>query len=225
MELYITYQVVGTWTSRILLATLLLTAKPVMFKLFTTFCFTVLSVFVFGQSVETFKVSGIVISANSGEPIPDGVIMISRTQGYRCDSFGRFILYNLPKGQHKLSFSAFGYNSKDTVVTVTNADIYDIRWTIYTDCWNYNKEKALKDIQSNRPAILLQSGIAPVVYTADKDFEERYKVTFYDFGCVAADRQECLTAYNKIVFEYLDKTYGKKWRREIRRDAIGLKNK
>lgn len=64
-----------------------------------------------------------------------------------------------------------------------------------------------------------------MVYTTDKNFENKYKISFNDFGCVAGDIQECLIAYNKTIFEYLDKTYGRKWRREIRMDAIGLKDK
>lgn len=196
-----------------------------MLKLLTTYCVTFLVSFAFAQTTNTFKVSGTVISANSGDPISDGVIMITRTKGYKCDSSGRFTLYNLTQGQHKLSFSAFGYDSKDTIITITAADINNLTWSIYTDCWKYSKEKALKDIQANKAAILLQGGIAPVVYTTDKDFGRKYKVTFYDFGCAAAERQECLTAYNKTIFEYLDNTFGKKWRKEVRKDAIGVKNK
>lgn len=196
-----------------------------MHKLLATYCMTLLTSLAFAQTVDTFKISGTVISANSGEPIPLGFIMITRTKGYQCDSSGRFTLYNLATGHHKLSFSAFGYDSKDTILTITDGDINNLKWTIYTDCWKYSKKKAVKDIQSNEPTILLQGGIAPVVYATDKDFESKYKVTFYDLGCVAADRQECLIAYNRTIFEYLDKIYGKKWRKEIRKDAIGLKNK
>jgi len=195
-----------------------------MLKVLTTCCLTFLTSLAFAQTADTFKVSGTVISASNGEPIPDGAIMVTKTTGYKCDSSGRFTLYNLTAGQHKLTFSAFGYDSKDTTITIIG-DINNLRWTIYTDCWKYSKERALTDIKANKAAILLQTGIAPVVYTTDKDFEKRYNVTFYDFGCVVADRQDCLIAYNRTVFEYLDKTYGKKWRKKIRRDAIGLKNK
>jgi hypothetical protein len=195
-----------------------------MLKLFTTFCLTLLTVQTYAQTADTFKISGTVISTNSGEPIPDGAIMISKTKGYKCDSLGNFTIYDLSLGQHKLSFSAFGYDNKDTVVSISGKDITNLKWTINTDCRKYSREKALKDIQSKKPTILLQGG-APVVYTADKTFESKYKISFNDFGCVAADRQECLSVYNKTVFDYLDKTYGKKWRKEIRKDAIGLRDK
>jgi len=196
-----------------------------MFKLLTTYCLTLISTLTFAQTADTFKITGTIISANSGEPIPDGTIMITKTKGYKCDSSGHFTIYNLPQGEHKISFSAFGYDNKDTIISISNTDITNFTWAIYTDCWKYSRERALKDIESKNLTILLQGGIAPVVYTTDKSFEIKYHITFNDFGCVADDRQECLIAYNKTIFDFLDKTYGKKWRREIRKDAIGLRTK
>lgn len=88
----------------------------------------------------------------------------------------------------------------------------------------FGREKALKDIQNNSPSILMQGGIVSVIKASDKDFEKKYKVSFWDLGCVVSDDIECLIAYNKTVFEYLDKTVGKEWRREIRKDVIGFRN-
>lgn len=90
------------------------------------------------------------------------------------------------------------------------------------DC-TFNRERALKDIQNKKPSLLLQGGIISVVKASDKDFEEKYKISFWDFGCVMSDNIECIIAYNKTIFEYLDKTFGKKWRQEIRKDVIGLR--
>jgi hypothetical protein len=194
-----------------------------MLKFFTTYCLTIVASLTFGQTADTFKISGAIISANTSKPIPEGIIMVTRTKGFKSDSLGRFVVYNLSQGEHKLSFSALGYDNKDTIVIVANKNIENLTWTIYSDCWKYNRETALKDIQINNPTILLQGGVAPIVFITDKDFERKYKVSFYDFGCVVFDKQECLIAYNRTIFEYLDKTFGKKWRKEIRKDAIGLK--
>ena len=199
--------------------------NSIMLKLFTTYCLTFLVTLTFAQRTDTLKISGKVLSANSGEAIPDATIMITRTMGFKCDSSGSFTIYNLSPGQHKLSFSAFGYDNMDTLVSISDKDIINFTWVIYTYCWKYNRDKALMDIKAKKPTILLQGGIAPIVYTTDKSFENRYKISFNDFGCVAGDRQECLIAYNKTIFDYLDKTFGKKWRKEIRKDAIGLRDK
>src|SRR5688572_1195864 len=200
-----------------------------MLKLLATYFLTLLTTLTFAQSfdayIDTFKASGKVISSNTGNPISDGLILISRTKGYRPDSVGNFTLYGLSRGRHKITFSAPGYNDQDTTITISDQNISHFTWTIHTNCWNYNKEKALKDIESNKPTLILQGGIAPIVYSSDKNFENKYKVLFNDFGCVAGDRQECLIAYNRTIFEYLDKTYGKKWRKEIRKDVIGLRAK
>ena len=92
------------------------------------------------------------------------------------------------------------------------------------DCQSFSREKALIDIKSKKPTILLQGGIVSVIKITDKSFEVKYKISFRDLGCVIPEKIECLVAYNRTIFEYLDKTYGKEWRKEIRRDAIGLKD-
>jgi hypothetical protein len=92
-------------------------------------------------------------------------------------------------------------------------------------CHNYSREKALDDIAEKKPTILLQGGIVSVIKITDKDFEKKYKIPFRDLGCVIPDKIECLIAYNRTIFEYMDKTNGKEWRKEIRKDAIGLNDK
>ena len=83
-------------------------------------------------------------------------------------------------------------------------------------------ELAKYDIEKGTPFIFLQSGIAPVVYTTDIVFENDFKVYYYEQGCVGPDN-DLMKEYNYVVFKYLADTYGKKWRREIRKDAIGLR--
>jgi len=83
-------------------------------------------------------------------------------------------------------------------------------------------ELAKNDIKKGTPFILLQSGIAPVVYMTDSIFESKFKAYYYEQGCVAPD-YELMKAYNFVIFDFLTDTYGKKWRREVRKDAIGLR--
>ena len=77
-------------------------------------------------------------------------------------------------------------------------------------------ELAKYDIEKGTPFIFLQSGIAPIVYTTDSIFEKKFKVYYYEQGCVGPDN-ELMKEYNYVIFNYLSDTYGKKWKREIRR--------
>ena len=79
-----------------------------------------------------------------------------------------------------------------------------------------------KDLERKTLFVLLQGGVAPVIYAGDKHFRNKFAVFYYDFGCISPD-VECMTRYNYLVFDYLSATYGKTWRKEIRKDAIGLK--
>ena len=78
------------------------------------------------------------------------------------------------------------------------------------------------DLKKQTLFLLLQGGIAPVVITTDKAFENKYQVYYYDFGCIAPN-SECVKMYNKLVFNHLTKMYGNKWKKEVRKDVIGLK--
>ena len=197
-----------------------------MFKFIATYTLTLLALISKAQSVDTFKVFGIVITAFDKTPIPDATIMFTRTKGYRSDSAGQFIMYGLHSGQHKLTFSAFGYPTTDTTITIENSDIKNFVWAINTTCnGNYNRQTALNDIKKGRANLLVQGGFAPIIYTTDKDFKAKYGIGYYVFGCIAPDMDECLIIYNETIAEYLDQTFGRKWRKAMRKDVIGLKRK
>jgi hypothetical protein len=81
---------------------------------------------------------------------------------------------------------------------------------------------ALADIKEHHFFLYVQGGFAPVVRKEDAGFEKKYKTDISDFGCVGLDRK-IVSAYNREVFLYLDKTYGTRWRKELRKDVIGFK--
>ena len=89
------------------------------------------------------------------------------------------------------------------------------------DCVKYNRDKALKEIKNNSPKIVIVGGIVSAIRPGDEKFAIKYKVQFIDTGCVTEDNN-CIAAYNKATFEYLDKKYGKKWRKYARKDLLGL---
>src|SRR5688500_16834533 len=103
-----------------------------MLKLLATYFLTLLTSLTFGQSIDrfidTFKVSGTVISSNGDNSIPNGFILISRTKGYSCDSLGNFTLSGLSRGRHKITFSAPGYNDQDTTIKISDDNIRNFTW-------------------------------------------------------------------------------------------------
>lgn len=86
------------------------------------------------------------------------------------------------------------------------------------------KNLARQDIDKGTPFLLLQSGIAPVVYITDSIFENKFRVYYYEQGCTGPDN-EFMKAYNIEIFKYLDEQFGKKWRKSIRKDVIGFKKR
>ena len=114
----------------------------------------------------------------------------------------------------------FGYQRLDTLVTLEEKSIKDLNLLVTTDC-EVNREIAERDIKRKRPKLLLVGSIAPVIYPDQHKFE-KYNVQYYDFGCVTP-ANECINQYNERIFQFLDDKFGKKWRKGIRQDVIGLK--
>jgi hypothetical protein len=77
------------------------------------------------------------------------------------------------------------------------------------------------DFENETVFLYIQGGIAPVSYSTDQEFENKYGIYYYDFGCIAPE-YKCILKYNFLVFEYLDSEYDKKWKRKIRKDVIGF---
>lgn len=172
---------------------------------------------------QLFSVSGQVISAYDGLQIPFGNILYGRTSGTQVDSSGNFSINNLKSGQYRFRFSAMGYPNADTTITIQGADIVNIKWTIRVACPEIGRDSALRDIEAMHLKLLLQSGDPPFIYSNDRKFSKKYKISFYEFGCVVMYPFDCLKEYNGTIFSYLDKKYGKKWRRHIRPDVLGYK--
>lgn len=71
--------------------------------------------------------------------------------------------------------------------------------------------------------MLLQSGLAQVIYNSDKDFEKMYGVLFHDEGCTSLMSRAFMEAYNVVIFDFITEAHGKKWIKEVRSDVIGFK--
>ena len=122
------------------------------------------------------------------------------------------------------SFLTYGQEEKHEIIDsiFTYADSpSEFRIKMLENCENA-KIIADQDIEKQKIKIFIVGGIAPTIYTTDENFEEKYQITFSDYGDLPA-KDECMYNYNSKVFDYLTEKYGKKWQKEIRKDVYGLK--
>nr|WP_320023221.1 hypothetical protein [uncultured Draconibacterium sp.] len=137
------------------------------------------------------------------------------------DCFGNFCFDNLRPGNYNLNVIGFTNQPLDTLIKLENKSIENLNLLVIADC-EINKEIAERDIQNDKPRLLLVGGIAPTVYQDQNKFEKKYNIQYFDFGDVTP-AHECIVQYNERVFKYLDKKYGKSWKKEVRTDVIGFK--
>jgi len=78
------------------------------------------------------------------------------------------------------------------------------------------------EINSNTKTIYLLGGIASVITKEDLDFAKKYNIQFHDFGCIAPTNFEEYEVKNELVFEFLNKNYGKQWQKEIKPSVLGF---
>jgi hypothetical protein len=80
------------------------------------------------------------------------------------------------------------------------------------------------EINSNTKTIYVLGGIASVITKDDLAFAKKYNIQFHDFGCIAPTNFEEYEAKNALVFEYLNKTFGNQWQKEIKPSVLGFEN-
>lgn len=78
------------------------------------------------------------------------------------------------------------------------------------------------EINSNTKTIYVLGGIASVITKEDLAFAKKYNVQFHDFGCIAPTNFKEYETKNELVFEYLNKTYGNQWQKEIKPSVMGF---
>ena len=190
----------------------------------------------FAQSSHTYKVSGTAISFYTNQPIPYGFVHFQKngkTKSTVCDSLGHFVMTGLSKGKYTLSFEimkGYYYKDKDTSFSLTN-NIDNFKFIAHLACANdFDEQKALDDIKSNVPKIILVSkqvfnDTFPhiILNIVDKDFQNKYGIVYSDQS-IHVGYEECMLPYNLTIFKYLDKKFGIEWRKELRQDAVGSKD-
>lgn len=78
------------------------------------------------------------------------------------------------------------------------------------------------EVNSKTQTIYIIGGIASTITKEDLDFAKKYNIQYYDFGCLAPVNFKEYEAKNAIVFEILNKEYGKQWQKEIKSSAMGF---
>ena len=132
------------------------------------------------------------------------------------DGSGLFKITGLPKGRYRLVNSALGIDTPFSLPKQSeNVLIVNV-----SSC-SMGTAKAQNDVKSGKPMLLLSGGIAPVSTPKDDYFEKKYSIKYHDFGDTPQN-VKCSLAYNKVVIAFLDKKFGKSWRRDVRTDVIGL---
>lgn len=87
----------------------------------------------------------------------------------------------------------------------------------------YTIESALADLEKGTADLILVGGIAPIVYTGQERFKEKYGIGYNDFGDLPACSEEEMIAYNAVLFSWLYDHYGLEWLNYVRSDVEGLR--
>ena len=139
---------------------------------------------------------------------------------FLADSLGDFLIKKLePNKKYQLKISVAGYDTHFFDL-VTNNRVLDSTFFVNAECEN-NIDKADKDWKEGDAKLFIIGSIAPKASTKrDCRFEKKYNIEYYDFGCLLPNL-DCIITYNRRVFELLDKKYGSKWRKKVRKDVEG----
>ena len=78
------------------------------------------------------------------------------------------------------------------------------------------------EINSKTKTIYVLGGIASVITKDDLAFAKKYNIQFHDFGCIAPTNFEEYEAKNALVFDFLNKSYGNQWQKEIKSSVLGF---
>jgi len=179
-----------------------------------------ISLTTFSQNVD---IKGKIISSVNGEGLFEGFIQIEHRFGISTIEYGEFEIKHLELNKkYNLKISSFGYFDLDTTITIKDKlNIDEFKFVLNANC-NIGIDKAKEDIKKGEPKLLIFGSIAPSANTKnDIKFEKKYKVNYFDYGCTPPTL-ECMEAYNKEIVKFLDKKYGKKWRKRVRRDVWAL---
>lgn len=85
----------------------------------------------------------------------------------------------------------------------------------------YSLKLAKADLMEGRVKFLLRGGIVSTYVKGQEIFEKKYGIAYSEFGCVMPVNIS-INDYNKVVASFMDRKYGKVWRKEVRSDIQGI---
>jgi hypothetical protein len=137
------------------------------------------------------------------------------------DKFGKFSITEIPPGKFELKVNKDGIDFYDTAIVFNSEPKLELEINLKSQCRTFNLLTAEEDIKNQNMKLLLHGGIAPVMYSNQDTFEKKYNIKYHDFGCTPI-LPSCIEEYNNRIFLFLDKAYGRKWRKEVRKDVLFL---
>jgi hypothetical protein len=172
-------------------------------------------------SQESYSISGKVISSVNNTTLQGSVIkIINSRKRTLVDSNGYFSLTDLEKGIYNLEVMYIGYEENVLEVEIKDSSISGLLIVLNTVC-PVDRQIADFDISYGIPKLYLIGSISPVIFKTDPDFEKKYDIKYYDYGCTPP-AYECVFEYNMRIFEFLDNKFNSAWRNEVRKDVIGF---
>lgn len=178
------------------------------------------------NETENYFIEGKIIALHGikSYPVAESLIELTGKQNglEESNDDGEFRFSDLKSGEYKIRFIC-SYGELDTIIKIENENIKDLNIAFISDC-EIDAEIAKLDLKNKSPKLLIYGGIAPTEVYGQEKFEEKYGVEYFSYGCIAP-AYECVLEYNQVIFDFLTGKYGKKWRREVRKDVVGIKKK
>jgi len=100
--------------------------------------------------------------------------------------------------------------------TVSYADTL-INFIIHTECRDFNKERANRDISENKISLLYNGTICDKLAEQDSVFEKKYNILYINF-MDNPEWYDCIKEYNSTIANHLDNKFGKAWRNDVKKN-------
>ena len=151
-------------------------------------------------------------------------------QGWLTDSTGCFRIKGLEAGTYHLKAEYVGLAPCDTVITLPSQHNDTLRmvlplWYDYILKYDCSPELSKENILKGHPKLRLVIPEEQEQKIRTHFFWKKYGVIYDVFYPLKKDGTlDCylLTAYNQVVFDYLDKKFGTSWRKEAPKGIFGL---